>query len=1526
MKILYTILRALLITLLALIIVLPMAIFVVASLPQVQQKLCKVSETELSKLLGTEVDIDHVKITPFNHITVGGVTIKDDNDKDALNVKTIAAGIDLYEFFKNDKIVITHAAIIGLDARLYKNSPEAQLNIQGIIDHLQPKDKNKPPTQFDLRINTVVIRESQASFDILSEPTLANRFDKNHIKVSDFNADVYLPQLKNNDFIFNIKRLQAKEQSGINLTSLTGDFHITSDVIKVGGLSIALNNSSLAFGDINLATNELKNIPLNISLQKGSHINLSDLAPFVPAFKNADHQFNLDFSFNGNLNNLSINSFNITHNSKDINISTTGNISGVKQPQLMNINLPSLSVKTNASDLGALLTSINAIKPQIGNKIAQLGNVNLNAQFNGKPLDAHLIGDISSGMGNVNLDVNYSLAPTVKSTNLYGIINTTNLNIGQLINPQFGTTTATIDFDANLSPKSRTIKVETDIDHIDYNNYSYNDIMASGQLINDELSTFLTINDSCLQVELTGNANLNKESPTASINLAIPRFDLYKTSFAKDYCLVRANIDADIKGFDINTADGNILIRDICFANRPDEFLSIDHINLHTQNSSYPQKIEISSNIINASVEGSYSFNTLVPAIKAMLSNAFPVIIGNESQIAQTSTIDSIAIKPNDFLYNITINSDNKVLSYFNPKLRFFSPITINGEMNQSSQRFDLATYIPYFAKGKKLYENTYLLVDIDKQFDKCQLVAHSDFPTKHGMMPVDISCNGVDNRLDTYVNWKINRKERFEGALDLSTLFSRNEDNSLAVNLDINPSQLVFNDSVWTINQAHIEYADKNITVENFDARHADQFITLSGKASPSPTDSLCLNLRNVNLDYIFQTLAINQVNIGGDATGTFYARNLFSKNPIAYTPLLKVEDISYNGAVFGDADLVSYWDNDLGAVHIDAVIFQPDIKDSYINCEIYPIKEALDLRFDVNKVDASFMEPFLSAFASNISGKASGKARLFGPFKHINLEGDVLAEDLTMHIDYTNVTYTTTDSVHFRPGLIKMSDITLYDPSGNTATLNGELRHNYFKDAEFEFNITNTKNFLCYDVKESPTDTWFGHINGNGFARIEGKPGVVNISVEMKSAPKSTFTFVISDTQNAYDYNFLTFRDKNSIGKEKTITPIGDIPIEVTRFKEQMKKVEEESSSEFNLDIIVDVTPDAQISLVMDPVGGDKIKGVGNGQLKLHYGSANEDVKMYGTYEIDKGSYNFTLQDIIIKDFKIRDNSKISFDGDPMAAKLDISAVYPVKANLSDLDQSFLEDKSINNTNVPIDVVFDIRGIMTQPDINYKLEFPSFANSKGDIESKVNSIVSTEEMMKRQCLYLLALNRFYTPEYMTTTSGNELFSVASSTISSQLSSMLGQLSENWTISPNLRSDLGDFSDVEVDVALSSTLLNNRLRLNGNFGYRDKSLNTNQFIGDFDLEYLLNPRGSWRLKAYNRFNDQNYYIKTATTTQGVGIMYRQDFDNMFNFLKRSKKEENNTKTTKENFIEIPADTIPTDSIKNNNTKSIQVE
>ncbi|MDE5976835.1 MAG: translocation/assembly module TamB, partial [Muribaculaceae bacterium] len=205
------------------------------------------------------------------------------------------------------------------------------------------------------------------------------------------------------------------------------------------------------------------------------------------------------------------------------------------------------------------------------------------------------------------------------------------------------------------------------------------------------------------------------------------------------------------------------------------------------------------------------------------------------------------------------------------------------------------------------------------------------------------------------------------------------------------------------------------------------------------------------------------------------------------------------------------------------------------------------------------------------------------------------------------------------------------------------------------------------------------------------------------------------------------------------------------------------------------------------------------------------------------------------------------------------------------------------------PVDALLMVKGEMQHPDITFDIELPTLTQ---DVTRKVKSIISTDDMMSRQIIYLLALNRFYTPEYMGSTSngGGELAAVASSTLSSQLSNMIGQLTDKFTLSPSIRSDKGDFSDVEFDVALSSRLLNNRLLINGNFGYRDRNTSTTTFVGDFDIEYLLNRSGQLRLKAYNHFNDQNYYLREALTTQGLGIVFRKDFDDAFKWL-RPRKE-----------------------------------
>ena len=841
----------------------------------------------------------------------------------------------------------------------------------------------------------------------------------------------------------------------------------------------------------------------------------------------------------------------------------------------------------------------------------------------------------------------------------------------------------------------------------------------------------------------------------------------------------------------------------------------------------------------------------------------------------------------NDFSFDFEIEKVARLCDFFGLPAKPVVPVSVTGEFSLPRHTASVMADAPWLLQGKKHVENTLVSASLNAgDSGRAYIYATTEFPTQKGPMTIVANHVAEGSVGNTGIDWEIRRKIPINGKISFGSTVLPDPDGGVAATVNFHPGEINFGSDTWEIKPSVISWRPGLLSVDRFALSTTDQKILVNGRASASPDDVLSVDLKDIHLLDIFETLQIDKALISGSATGNLTARALFSDAPQISSTSLHVRDIGYNRCTLGDADVAVEFLPDEKAFSLDADVHQSDGRRSHIFGTITPATEQLDITFEADRVKVGFMKPFMEAFASDVKGYASGRAHLYGTFKYIDLEGDIYADSLQLKLDFTNTWYTASDSLHITPGHIALKDITIRDIYGNPARLNGYVDHVFFHDPTFEFAVTDARNFLAYDVNSKLSPDWYGRIFGNGSAHVSGRPGVVDIGVNMSSAPNSTFTFVLSDTEEAGEYSFITFRDVTPVAVTDSITEIDPDVVLLARADSLVV----ETPTAYNMDLQMDITPDAQMTIVMDPIGGDRIKANGSGNLRLTYGSINNDLRMYGTYTLDRGSYNFTLQDIILKDFTIREGSSITFTGDPYSANLAINAVYSVNANLSDLDESFLQDKDLNRTNVPVNALLQVTGDMRQPDITFDLEFPTLTS---DTYRKVRSIVSTEEMMNRQIIYLLALNRFYTPDYMaSTTKGNELFSVASSTIASQLSSMLGKLSENWSIAPNLRSDRGDFSDVEVDLTLQSTLLNNRLLFNGNFGYRDKTLNTNQFVGDFDIEYLLNRKGSWRLKAYNRYNDQNYYLRTAATTQGVGIMYRRDFDNMFNFLRRKKKEE----------------------------------
>ena len=120
---------------------------------------------------------------------------------------------------------------------------------------------------------------------------------------------------------------------------------------------------------------------------------------------------------------------------------------------------------------------------------------------------------------------------------------------------------------------------------------------------------------------------------------------------------------------------------------------------------------------------------------------------------------------------------------------------------------------------------------------------------------------------------------------------------------------------------------------------------------------------------------------------------------------------------------------------------------------------------------------------------------------------------------------------------------------------------------------------------------------------------------------------------------------------------------------------------------------------------------------------------------------------------------------------------------------------------------------------------------------------------------------------------------SLLSGTITQQINTVLSNVinNSNWNFGANISTGDEGFNNAEYEGILSGRLLNNRLQINGQFGYRDNNNATTSFIGDFDINYLLFPNGNLAIRVYNQTNDR-YFTRNSLTTQGVGLIMKKDF------------------------------------------------
>lgn len=1448
-------------------------------IPMVQEKIASQAEKELSARLDVPVSVGKVDIEWLNRLVLGDVSIDDQNGRRLFEADHISAGFKIWPLL-HGQWVFTTVRLFGFSLNIERETPDSPLNLQFVIDAFASKD-TLPKTNIDLQIKTILIRRGCLKYDVLSMPHPINRFSAGHIRVDEINGKIVLPALRNDELSVEIHKLSLEEQSGLRLNKLSAFVIGSQDSITVRELKVRLPQTQLDIpkasvrSSIDRLLKGQTDAPVEIQIAP-SRIQLRDLSAFVPAFQNASEPFQLSASASGTIDNLTVRDLTVKQD-RTLSLKAQMNLKSIWHPEKSYLFGQVSSLQLASESLGRLINNFQETPVSLPDPINQLGMIHFTGEISGFIDQLVAFGKLSSDIGSLEMDMLIGRRREYPSaTYLKGKIASSELDIAPLFNENnpYGKVRFNAELDASKPADSGfSGTVQAKIDRFEYEKYTYENILLSGGFGPKAFNGTIRIDDPNGKLYAEGLFNNNGEQSEFNFSATLEHFRPDKLHLTEKYESPELSfqVNSNITGNHIDNFQGQITIDNLSFLTRSDSFF-LNKAHIHAAGRSSDRRLTVASDILNGEISGAYSFSHLFPSLLNLVRPYLPSL--------STAFPPDTPIGENSYSFMINIENTERFSKALKLPAALLAPSRIFGHYDNPTGRFHLDASLPRFTVARSVFENGSVVLSNPNGSMQADIKA-TQLQQKGSQNQIHIQADAADDRLTTSLTLENNRKDGVKIALSSSTQFSITEEDGkkrLLSNISIGPNRVIVKDSTWHIQPASITIDNEKIFVDNIHLSKGDQYLRINGTiSSGKPQETLTLDLNDIELSYIFDIVNIPALQFGGRATGTVRLNDLYGSRIINTN--LEVQDFSFNQVVQGRLNLFSEWDNDQNGILLLGTIYKDRSTWTDVNGYIYPVgeKEGLSLYFDAKDLDIGLLRPYLSSFTQTFEGSCYGNLHLYGPFSELSFEGKALIRNGRIGVDFLHTVYAFSDSVFLTPTSIEGRNIVIQDKHGNKGAVDFTVQHRHLEDFGFSADIK-AEQLLLYDAPERINPTIYGTLYGTGNASIRGTERLIHINANMRSDRNTTVGFNFANGSSAEEYDFIRFKDRPTAKANTTPPAIA-------------QATDHEERTEIRINIVADVTPDAKLELIIDPVSGDKIKGDGNGNLQIQYGTST-NVAMYGGYTIREGNYNFSLQQLIRKEFKIREGSRIDFRGDPLNALLNLDAGYHVKANIEDLDERLAMENGIQR-NIPVNCLLKLNGRLQNPTISFDMEFP---NSSHELARQVRSFIGTEDMMTRQIVYLLVLNKFYTPDYSKNAyRSNEFSAMASSALSSQLSGILNSLTDKVQIGTNFRSRQDGITDTEFEMLLSSQLLNNRLLFNGNFGYRDNYIQRNAFVGEFDLEYKLTPSGEIRLKAYSHANDMYYrYNMKSPTRQGVGLMFHKDFSTLSEIFRRRKERTRN--------------------------------
>lgn len=1436
----------------------------------------------LSKELNTVISVENVEVSFFNNLKINQLYIEDLYGDTLFYANEIEAKVGVFSL-GNNKIDIKKIILNEPYFNLQHPKDSLDNNLFFIIDYFSSADpKDTTAIKWEVKFNNIEIKKGKFIYNNNRVEPVGYGVDFQHINITYFNT-----LLKGINFISNgvtseIYNMSFYEKSGFQLDSLTADFAISDKGIFSKKMYLKTPSSAI-IGDVSFTTDsfaDLSEFITNVDIEShfdSSKVSFRDICFFTKELDCLNKYVILDGDVKGRLDRLKGRNLSITIDDGTY-FSGNADVSGIPKPEeiFIYLDIKSLITSKNRLEQIPLYPFVNEAFIKLPDNMKHLGNINFKGKVSGFLNDFVAYGNFSTALGNIQTDLALKMKPD--KTYYSGKISTRNFHLGKFFEApkQIGRIALNTKIvGSGFSLKDIDAKLTGKIKKIELKDYPYSNITVDGQFKNQIFDGFLDVKDENLTFNFNGNVDFSGELPHLQFTSEIKEAKLAKLNLIETKEKMNTRFSTDVKidliGNNIDNIVGEIEMHNTNYIDKLDTIF-IPNTYLKSIKTNGSKSIHLNSDFATMEVNGNYQFTDFMAIINNIIYTYLP------SQNKEIYTPQKVT---NNFNFKATIlNTDILTKLFFND-IRFGSNTTIAGEYNSNANHL----IINGSADSVSAYGNQFKTIKLNGKADNNQLELDIDIDkvlvfNVDSLFMNDFKLLGIlrNDSLITDITWLNDTLSGrpLDAALNNVTYFQREQ-----ITSSFNNAFIYLDGLQWQLSDGNVIVIDTNsINISNFKFANKNQKLIVDGTISnDNGKQQMDVMFENFDLGLFKSLIPQNAAKLEGVFNGVASLKKM--NKELLFTSDLNINNFKLNDYLIGQGNIKSKWIPEKEALNIDAKFFNERMPSIIVYGHYYTnksIEDNLDFLITLNQTELSILDAYIKDHVTGLDGKATANIQVKGNIKTPQFSGKISLIGTSGTVNYLKTKYEVPSLlINITPDMISFDNALFLDERKNKAYGTATLFHNNFKKFSFDLGMR-LDDFMVLNTNRLDNPDYYGIAFASGVIDInyDQYTSKTGIEANITTSKNTIFNIPLDGNEEIEENSYITF-----------VTKIDSSAI--------ANMIEEEVDlSNFFMTFDLKVTDDAEVRLIFDEKIGDIMKSRGNGNLKLEINSAG-DFSIFGDYVVKSGDYLFTLQNVINKRFNLLEGGTIKWNGNPLDAQVDISASYRTRARLYDLLMS-MDTSDVLKKRIPVDLVLHMKNSLLAPDINFDIVLPT---ADEDTKSKVKSVlyVSSHEEniqeLNRQVFSLLVLNRFLPPPGTDGVAGNAGLekTATSELLSNQLSNWLSKISNEFDIGVNYRPG-DEISPQEFELALSTQLLNDRLIIDSNFGIADRqngstvNQNTNNLIGDVVLEYKISKDGKLRVKAFNKSNQFSLLEINSPYTQGVGISYKEEFDNIGEFFR----------------------------------------